>query len=552
MAEPQAICFTKGSANRDLQQFISSTPNWACSDENSDLAAEQVILRIPVTRASAGAAPDLPRYIIGRNGKFEHLTIIAADQDGSLRQRKYTNLQAQPGLPKLRFSAELPPVSTRTQFIYVAVDGAFQPIFAKHLHLAEKLPGNTRQDRNMLLLLAMLCGVIIMPLVFNLAFFRILKERFLLWHAVLSVCAVMQIALSSGLYASLADLTLPQMRVLNVSSFGGMMVAASMFAASFIEADKLSPRLRKGLHYGAVWCGFITLVHLCEFASLGRYSADIFYIGCALMLPLFTAVMWSAARRGSRAVWFQMAGWAPLYLTGIIRVTTYFIPQLQHSDAYGLFHIAVIIECVATALGVVDRFMILRRQCDDALSQARQSEALSERDHLTGLMNRRAIEPRFAELLAQGFNTFALIDLDRFKSVNDTYGHALGDEVLQAVALALEADENVLAMRLGGEEFVLLLRGKDTHRMAEQRRMAIPTRTAILVPGLDRLVTASMGVVEMPEEGLKHASFNELYSRADRLLYEAKEAGRNRAKYEKLVAFPDRREERRPGKAVAA
>ena len=552
VAEPQAICFTRGSANRDLQHYLSSTPNWACSGKNSDLSAEQVIVRIPITHGIDRAAPELPRYIIGRNGKFRQITIIAADRDGSLRQRKYTNDQVQPGLPKLRFSAELPPVSRQTEFIYVAVDGALQPIFAKHLHLAEKLPGNTQQDRNVMLLLAMLCGVIIMPLVFNLAFFRILREQFLLWHAVLSVCAVMQIVLSAGIFSDFADLTLPQMRIMNVLSFGGMMVAASMFAASFIEADKLSPRLRQGLRYGAIWCGFITLVHLCEFTILGRYSADLFYIGCASMLPLFTAVMWSAARRGSRAVWFQIVGWAPLYLTGIVRATTYFIPQLQHSDAYNLFHIGVIIECVATALGVVDRFMILRRQCDDALSQARQSEALSERDHLTGLMNRRAIEPRFAQLRSMGFNTFALIDLDRFKSVNDTYGHALGDEVLQAVAQALDADENVLAMRLGGEEFVLLLRGKDTHRMAEQRRMAIPTRTAVLVPGLDRMVTASMGVVEMPEEGLKHASFDELYSRADKLLYEAKEAGRNRALFEKLVAFPDRRGERRPGKAVAA
>ena len=225
---------------------------------------------------------------------------------------------------------------------------------------------------------------------------------------------------------------------------------------------------------------------------------------------------------------------------------------MPQTDANGLFHFGIALECVATALGVADRFMIIRRQRDQAVSKARLSEALSERDPLTGLMNRRAIEPRFAELRAQGFDTFALIDLDRFKSVNDTHGHAVGDEVLQAVAQALDADDNVLAMRLGGEEFVLLLRGEDTRRMAEQRRMAIPTRTAILVPGLDRLVTASMGLVEMPDKGLEHAGFNELYIRADELLYQAKEAGRNRAVFEKLVGFPDRRDERRPGKTVAA
>ena len=509
-------------------------------------------MRIEVNPAAGTAATKLPRFAVSRSKQFKNLTIIAEDRDGSLRQRDYNFHDVQPGLPDLQFAAAIPTVSKQTRFVYIGVEGATQRIVLDHMKLTHDVPGDAPHERHLLLLLAVLCGMIMMPLAFNLAFYRILREPFLLWHLVLSSCALMQIVLTAGFHTAIIDLSMEQIRTLNVLSFGGMMVAATMFAANFIEQGKLSPQLRKALLFGALWCGLITAIHAAGFESLGRHSADLFYFGCAVTLPLFTIVIWSAIRRGSRAVWFQLVGWTPLILTGMVRLVSYFVPELPQNDANGLFHFGIMVECCATALGVADRFMTIRRQRDRAVSDARLSEALSERDPLTGLMNRRAIEPRFAKLRDLGFNTFALIDIDRFKSVNDTHGHAVGDEVLQAVAHALEADEDVLAMRLGGEEFVLLLRGNDTHRKAERRRMAIPTRTAIDVPGLDRLVTASMGLVELPQGGLEQASFNELYVRADKLLYQAKEAGRNRAVFEKLVGFPDRREEPRPGKPVAA
>ena len=77
---------------------------------------------------------------------------------------------------------------------------------------------------------------------------------------------------------------------------------------------------------------------------------------------------------------------------------------------------------------------------------------------------RRAIEARFEELLAQGFDTFALVDLDRFKAINDLHGHQVGDAALIACASAIRPgnDRDSIAVRLGGEEFVVLLRGERT------------------------------------------------------------------------------------------
>ena len=131
----------------------------------------------------------------------------------------------------------------------------------------------------------------------------------------------------------------------------------------------------------------------------------------------------------------------------------------------------------------------------------------------------------------------AVIDLDHFKAINDAHGHATGDRVLKAVAEALQPSEDILAVRLGGEEFVLLLRGHDALHRAEQRRGAIPARVASQEPGLERLVTASMGLVECPPELDANTSFALFYARADRLLYEAKRGGRNRTVSERMSVF---------------
>ena len=195
-------------------------------------------------------------------------------------------------------------------------------------------------------------------------------------------------------------------------------------------------------------------------------------------------------------------------------------------------HASIGFEVLVTSIGVADRFMTMKRQRDHALAHTKILEALAERDPLTGLYNRRGIEERFDGLMRDGFNTVALLDLDHFKVINDTMGHGTGDTVLQAVAVALMPDEDTLAARIGGEEFLVLLRGKDAPERAERRRKSIPARIAADVPGLDRLVTASMGMVTCNSP----MPFAELYAQCDRLLYAAKGAGRNCTEREALAA----------------
>ncbi|MGO4872384.1 MAG: GGDEF domain-containing protein [Roseiarcus sp.] len=156
-----------------------------------------------------------------------------------------------------------------------------------------------------------------------------------------------------------------------------------------------------------------------------------------------------------------------------------------------------------------------------------QADALSLTDPLTGLPNRRALLEAAAtaapELLA-----LVIFDIDRFKGINDAYGHVAGDAVIRSVGqmMAAELGPFGCVARVGGEEFALLSSGLPpqtlaTHLIAFGERVR---STPVLVNGLVLKVTISAGVA-LREHG---GDFDELYSEADRALYEAKASGRNR------------------------
>jgi diguanylate cyclase (GGDEF)-like protein len=170
--------------------------------------------------------------------------------------------------------------------------------------------------------------------------------------------------------------------------------------------------------------------------------------------------------------------------------------------------------------------------------EVRQMEAELERiaysDALTGLPNRRSTLARFHEELTRADRRnekFALmvIDIDRFKNFNDTYGHQWGDTVLKHVARTLAAakrNEDVMG-RIGGEEFLILLTGLDEH-VAEDAANRLREKLAslpIVAAGTGVTVTISAGLAIFPLDG---RDWESLFSVADARLYAAKREGRNR------------------------
>lgn len=161
----------------------------------------------------------------------------------------------------------------------------------------------------------------------------------------------------------------------------------------------------------------------------------------------------------------------------------------------------------------------------------------SAHDPLTGLYNRRFLERRLREESAHAARhkrpfAVVIVDIDHFKLVNDTYGHEDGDRVLRHVAgqleAALRADD--IACRYGGEEFVCLLRattGPAARVVANRLRASLAAKGIPLGPRAElRHVTLSGGVAAADERNEYDA--RDIVARADKALYRAKRAGRNR------------------------
>lgn len=192
------------------------------------------------------------------------------------------------------------------------------------------------------------------------------------------------------------------------------------------------------------------------------------------------------------------------------------------------FEIAELIARVSAAARVKQLQDELRRRNEEL-------DFFSRLDGLTGLWTRRHVEERLDALCSgsrrHGFPVSVLvIDLDRFKSVNDKYRHGGGDEVLKAAAESIQAQMRTEDMvgRWGGEEFVAVvpyIGAAGARTVAERVRAAIEAGSAVLEDGTEVQVTASIGLCTRAGESALAA---ELFESADRALFDAKNTGRNR------------------------
>lgn len=194
-------------------------------------------------------------------------------------------------------------------------------------------------------------------------------------------------------------------------------------------------------------------------------------------------------------------------------------------------------EIVRMAGSMLDRVLSAESRLADATQEAEKlrvelEEARDDarRDPLTGLPNRRAFEDALSSALKGSAPVcLAICDIDRFKSVNDRFGHAVGDRVLKAIAEALRSGCNEhLVARYGGEEFVVLFTGlspEDALSTLDGARAAVAAKRYRL-----RETDAPLGAVTF-SAGLavltKKDNAGSLLGRADRLLYSAKAEGRN-------------------------
>ncbi|OOL15705.1 diguanylate cyclase [Ochrobactrum sp. P6BS-III] len=517
----RSSCWASGSLSEDVVAIVRQEERWSCDNRKFSIEAERVLLRFDIS-----SSDNLPRYLLSRRSALEAVHLLAIDRDGAFRQTSVPAAALASSMDGGYFKASLPDVTRETRQVVVAIDMPSHRMTLERAYLAPTDEAGGIDGMRFLLVLAALAGMLIMPLIFNAAFYRALREPFVLWHSALTFSLLMTIFVSSGLSVALFDPPAMTLSWMTTAIFGMTVASGAMFTHSFVEPGLMHPLLRRLLPYCAVWAIFLSTFHAALPFVARPIQSSVYTAAFAPVLAIFILSMIDALRRGSRAARFQAIGYTPIVLVGLIRLVSGVIPGLQSTDAMLLFYIGCVCEVLFTTLGVAERFVTMKRERDRARDEAELLERLSETDPLTGLLNRRAIERQFVQLRAEGFTALAVIDIDHFKAVNDVNGHGVGDEVLKAVASALQAGPTVRAYRLGGEEFVLLLRGADADIQAELRRQAIPAIVARTVTGLERPVTASMGLTDL----MGNEGFATLYERADKLLYEAKSAGRNRTR----------------------
>ncbi len=225
--------------------------------------------------------------------------------------------------------------------------------------------------------------------------------------------------------------------------------------------------------------------------------------------------------------------------------------SLWHSDVIGLIPTIATIALVPVALTLTNVVrtqtrLIVRTQLENELLAdqlgiaLKKAEFVANRDSLTGLLNRRAFEAAAEEMRLIGGNdarlSIILVDLDHFKSINDSYGHPMGDEVLKSTATLIQEVTGPRSLigrgdgavaRWGGEEFILLLSNCSLNHATETAEL-IRARLHRERPSywpLDMAVSGSFGIADW-SEGI---GLHQAISMADQAMYSAKVGGRNRS-----------------------
>ena len=217
---------------------------------------------------------------------------------------------------------------------------------------------------------------------------------------------------------------------------------------------------------------------------------------------------------------------------------------LVDRDAVQVSHFLrrAIMRVVSNEQGLIHRLRRRNQELQAALDSLRvtahrlnQSEELNRTDELTALYNRRGLAMYLEQGLSNGgFHGFGLllIDCDRFKNVNDVYGHLLGDRVLQSVSNILRSliGSQDFACRLGGDEFCLLLKAAHRDEMLRYADFVVSTALALqqMQPTPPLITTLSVGacLVDSTRE------WNDWYAQADQALYRAKSVGGNRVEWQ--------------------
>ena len=411
------------------------------------------------------------------------------------------------------------------------------------------------QELRFNLLVGILSAISIL-LFYNLFILFFLRKKEYLWYTIYLAGVILLVLTTNQLGAHyLWSKSFYLIDIMPIVSVLTIFISFVLFTREFLETFKYLPKVDKVLKL-LILIGLVTFV-LVNFGMRGL-AIEIFQI-CTIsfiFFPIIGGVLWYRGYKIARGYTIASFVLSTVILIALLRFSGF----LETSEfIFWLSKFGFIAEGVLLSIALADRITILEYETISAQNKERETlkrakenleievekrtlelkqqtikaEELARIDEMTGLANRRAFFEKGENLVHQSIRyqtpfTLVVIDIDHFKKVNDTYGHAAGDLVLKLFAKEISQSirDTDFFSRVGGEEFVILLPHTTSDLAIEKTKRLLKSISDLEIFYEEYIlkITVSMGVCELidPDD-----TIYSLLSKADQALYYVKEHGRN-------------------------
>lgn len=369
-------------------------------------------------------------------------------------------------------------------------------------------------------------GVILAMLVYNLVLLMVFRDRTYALYVVHGLFAMLSLASFNGHVAHYLLPNSPHLADrLNVVFPSLWILFGALFAYSFLDLRRLAPRA-SWIVMGLV--GLSALNTLAGIAGLQTMAQAVNeHVGLLGTLVIFVGAVQSWRRGFVPARWY-ISGQTALFSTVIITVlNNWGYLDWSFIDDNGL-QIGVSIEVMVFAVALSSRIRLMQAVQVELTRKTEHLTQAAETDPLTGVANRAGLAVRAQSLLQHPFQrTLLLLDLDKFKPVNDIYGHDAGDAVLVEITRRIKAQirSSDVVARIGGDEFVVLLSEAHDRQTLEIISNRLMQAICQPVPFGEHMLSvgSSVGIARFPGNGLALA---DLMHAADVAMYHIKKNGR--------------------------